>query len=403
MDDDVSLEAEHRRNDHDAEVALQLTHTLLRVVASGDPIKSLASQLATLVHGAALIYDADGALTGAAGEAPAQLIWNEAQDHATTDQDLVIGKWRVKSRKLAISVDTHVIALASRTPALIDSLGTILLDTSERILSTIHGLQYSAHLRHRRNNQHLLLSLQDGIPPSREHRFWSRMSEFHFPEYANIRAFELARKDGMIPTEADIDVVFRQARSVALPCLAGLRRVDATSAATISGIVLDVPARYELMANLATRFNVGFSEPFSSLVGTPKAKRDAEIALRIAMRRSREGAPGSLVDMDGIDLATWLLSRVSNRALRAEVEKTLGPINGNASIVDTLVMYLASKQNIALTARQMFLHPNTVRYRIAKAEKALGEPLSEPRTLTNVTLALYEDILEAQRQLSMTT
>src|SRR5690625_983313 len=62
---------------------------------------------------------------------------------------------------------------------------------------------------------------------------------------------------------------------------------------------------------------------------------------------------------------------------------------------------LTRSRHCAHTAEHLFLHQNTVRYRIAKVEAILGETLTEPKTVTNVTLALYEDILEAQRQLQL--
>lgn len=46
---------------------------------------------------------------------------------------------------------------------------------------------------------------------------------------------------------------------------------------------------------------------------------------------------------------------------------------------DTVLAYLAQGGSIEATARAMFLHANTVRYRLRKAIEASGVPLTEPR------------------------
>ena len=97
-------------------------------------MRALASRIGILCRGAAIIYDFEGTVIASTGEAPTQLIWNEV---AATN------------------------------------LRELLLDTSERLLGALYGIQHGATLRDRRDNEQLLASLHDGILASREHRFWA--------------------------------------------------------------------------------------------------------------------------------------------------------------------------------------------------------------------------------------
>lgn len=383
-----------------ARYTLHITNTLLAAITTTDPIRALAVQLASICHGAATIYDAEGTVVVSAGEAPARLIWNEVAASLRPQQEIEIGKWRVIARRVALSGETHVIALASRTHAVIERSGETVIDTAERILSMIHGLQYSAKLRERRDNEQLLATLQDGIPPSREHRLWSRLSQFHFSSYTDLIALEMAPVAAEAANETDLGTLIAHSRDHALPLLAGLRRADAGARATLSAVVPANQTAERVLERIARTNIIGISQPFSSLVEMPVATREAETALAIARKRTRAPGSGATVRMDRIDLATWLLSRVGESPLAERARRTLAPINDDETLVSTLVCFLSSGRNVARTAEHLFIHENTVRYRIGRVEESLGGSLSDAAFLTNVTLALYEEILSGRRDFS---
>ena len=148
----------------------------------------------------ALIYDFEGNVIASTGEAPAQLIWNEVSATSRQELSLEIGRWHVRTRRVALRDGVHVLAIASRGGETLDSIGELLLDTSERLLGAVFGIQHGATLRDRRDNEQLLASLHDGILPSREHRFWARLSQFRFPAYTQLRALEFAPSTPSPPT-----------------------------------------------------------------------------------------------------------------------------------------------------------------------------------------------------------
>ncbi|MEA3247240.1 MAG: helix-turn-helix domain-containing protein, partial [Gemmatimonadota bacterium] len=270
-----------------------------------------------------------------------------------------------------------------------------LLDTAERLLGAVHGIRYGAVQRDRRDNEQLIASLHDGMVPAREHRFWNRLAQFRFPAYMPVRALELAPLDGGAAAESHVAQLIERARADALPLLVMLRRTDADSPATIAAIVPGSGASEQWIAGVSRHFLVGSSAPSATLSRVPESVREAETALGIArLWAAAVEAPQDFgpVLIDRIDLSTWLLSHVDARQSASRVERTLAPI-ASPQLRETLVTYLAADQSVTRTAEALFLHPNTVRYRLGRVEEAIGEPISSPFALANLILALHPELI----------
>ncbi|QIK63254.1 PucR family transcriptional regulator [Leucobacter viscericola] len=390
----------HAEIDH-LQTALDITNTLISAVSSADPVRTLTSRISTLCRGTAIIYDFEGAVVASTGEAPTQLIWNEVAATNRRELSTEIGRWHVRTRRVALRDGVHVIALASRGLDTLDQLSELLLDTSERLLGAVHGIQYGASQRDRRDNEQLLASLHDGVLPSREHRFWSQLAQFRFPAYAPVRALEITPISAASAVDADIAHLVIHARSEDLPLLVMLHRVDMDSPATIAALVPATELSERWIAAVSRDFLVGSSAPFSALSGVPDGVREAETALGISRQWANSAElPSEIgaVFIDRIDLSTWLLSHVDARQLSDRIDRTLAKV-GSAQLRETLITYLAAEQNITLTAEALFVHPNTVRYRLSKVEEALGSSITSPFAVANLILALYPDLIGRSAEL----
>jgi purine catabolism regulator len=60
----------------------------------------------------------------------------------------------------------------------------------------------------------------------------------------------------------------------------------------------------------------------------------------------------------------------------------------NSELVQTLRVYLASDRNVGSSAEQLFVHRNTLRYRLRQVEELLGPDIWTTRRVTNLWLAL---------------
>lgn len=70
----------------------------------------------------------------------------------------------------------------------------------------------------------------------------------------------------------------------------------------------------------------------------------------------------------------------------AELGDLAGPDPATARVRETVSTFLELGGSVERTAAAMFVHKNTIRYRLAQAEELLGHPLSERRTEVAVAL-----------------
>jgi purine catabolism regulator len=137
-------------------------------------------------------------------------------------------------------------------------------------------------------------------------------------------------------------------------------------------------------------FSTGVSRPIDSVADLPAAYEEALSA--VAVGRQLHGT-SALTHFDGLGIFR-LLSLIPDSAdLRRFVEESLGPlatddVPEHADLRQTLSVLLDTNLNVAETARILFFHYNTLRYRIAKLERLLGPFTSDPQLRLKLALAL---------------
>lgn len=131
---------------------------------------------------------------------------------------------------------------------------------------------------------------------------------------------------------------------------------------------------------------MGYSAVHRDLETVRDAYREALIALKAAR-------PAEVLGFEQLDPVAWVLLQQTPEDLKALVERFL-PVSDKA--VRTLEVYLEHSGDLSATAQALHVHPNTLRYRLAQIERALGAPLKSPETLAQVHLALRaKGLLEA--------
>jgi DNA-binding PucR family transcriptional regulator len=127
--------------------------------------------------------------------------------------------------------------------------------------------------------------------------------------------------------------------------------------------------------------------PSPGLAGFRTSHREAVDAQRLVLRGGSSSAVTAYAD---VELAC--LMSENPEAARHLVERELGKLAEPDPALDvvreTLSHYLRNGSNIVLTATELFVHRNTVRYRLDQAEELVGHPLAERRTEMDVALRL---------------
>ncbi|TMR10594.1 PucR family transcriptional regulator [Nonomuraea turkmeniaca] len=221
------------------------------------------------------------------------------------------------------------------------------------------------------------------------------------------RAFgwDLSRPVTVLVAELDPDGDERSAQDRLVSCwTAAIRRHDPRGA--VAGFSHEVVAVVDAAID-ATRvakdaasafadvppatFSTGTSRPSPGAETLPEAYSQALKAARVG--RQLHG-PGAVAHFDQLGVYR-LLSLVNDTdELHAFVRETLGPLASdddaeNADLRRTLQVLLETNLNVAETARRLHFHYNTLRYRIGKLERLLGNFTDDPHLRLNLTLALH--------------
>jgi len=100
-----------------------------------------------------------------------------------------------------------------------------------------------------------------------------------------------------------------------------------------------------------------------------------------------------VVSLDSIGAYRLLLQVKRPQELQSFAESMLGTVHvydrqHQTKLGSTLHSYMEHRCNVAVTARSLHVHPNTVAYRLRRVEELLGVDLSDPQAMLHLQLAL---------------
>jgi len=127
------------------------------------------------------------------------------------------------------------------------------------------------------------------------------------------------------------------------------------------------------------RLTVGVSAPAEGVAALPGALQEAASARRLAALRGTTAV--SVLTSDEVASHELLLASVPASVLRSFRERLLGPLlayddRHRAELLPTLREFLACSGSWNACAAKMYVHVNTVRYRIRRIEELTGRDLS---------------------------
>ena len=137
-------------------------------------------------------------------------------------------------------------------------------------------------------------------------------------------------------------------------------------------------------------FSAGVSRPITSVDALPQAYDEALSAVTVGRQMHGDGA---LTHVDGLGIYRLLALIPEGADLRRFVHDSLRELATDnspeyAGLRETLAILLDTNMNVAETARRLFFHYNTLRYRIGKLEKMLGPFSTDPDLRLTLALAL---------------
>jgi len=198
---------------------------------------------------------------------------------------------------------------------------------------------------------------------------------------------------GTTPPQFDVDQVRRAARKMAVDVLIGVqgsRLVLVIGRAQVQGKDAegddDLPFD-EIATRLEPSFGPGYvvlGPPVAALVDAGQSARAALAGFAVARAWRSAPRPVSADDL------------LPERALAGDVlakqtliERIFRPLQAHSpDLVATLWSYLDNGRSLEATARELFVHPNTVRYRLKRVSEVIGWDATGPREALILQTAL---------------
>lgn len=197
---------------------------------------------------------------------------------------------------------------------------------------------------------------------------------------------------GTTPPQFDVDQVRRTARRLSVDVLIGVqgsRLVLVIGRARIPGkeVSADELPFAEIAQRLEESFGPGYvvlGPPVAALVDAGQSARAALAGFAVA--RAWRGAPRPVEADDLLPeraLAGDTLAKVTL------IERIFRPLQAHSpDLVTTLWSYLDNGRSLEATARELFVHPNTVRYRLKRVSEVIGWDATGPREALILQTAL---------------
>jgi sugar diacid utilization regulator len=144
-----------------------------------------------------------------------------------------------------------------------------------------------------------------------------------------------------------------------------------------------------LAAALGAEVSIGVSGWHDGCVATATAFLEAMEAVKVA---ASKGIRGRAVGVDEVLVDSMLGSSVAAQRILTETLRPLVEYDAarNGSLVTTLRAYLGARLNITKAAAELFVHPNTVAYRLRRIKDVCGRDPDDPDDLLVLALALKQ-------------
>ncbi|HWL60143.1 MAG TPA: helix-turn-helix domain-containing protein [Microbacteriaceae bacterium] len=182
---------------------------------------------------------------------------------------------------------------------------------------------------------------------------------------------------GVTPRQLDVDQLRRTARHLAADVLIGVQGsrlvVVVGRAATADPEIEDDPRLpfIEIARQLEPEFGDGHLVLGPTVPSLVDASTSARAALAgFAVARAWRGAPRPVPADDLLPERAFAGDSLARQALIARVYE---PLRGQSTdLLGTLWAYLDNGRSLEATARELFVHPNTVRYRLKRITETIG-------------------------------
>jgi purine catabolism regulator len=195
--------------------------------------------------------------------------------------------------------------------------------------------------------------------------------------------------DPCVPTDDAVGALEVIAYGCGLSAIFSLEGETTGGETTVALVeVADGSALREFLRRLKRNWLVGVGETFSLVRKASASARIAEAALRVARARARGTRAGYVVTHAELGYSAWLLASMDPSLAWQRAARRLAVLQEQPLVLDAVTTYLDCELSVAKAAEALYIHANSLRYRLSRAELALGASLRNPEVISDLYLAL---------------
>ncbi|HET8953745.1 MAG TPA: PucR family transcriptional regulator [Solirubrobacteraceae bacterium] len=367
---------------------------LMDALGEEDPRQAVVDRLATFLDATVLLFAADGVVEASTGEAPTARIWEEATSRPATVVEFDLAEGHVLATPLSVGgAPAGWLAVVRRQAPPSPRLARQAARATAPVLAALGRIDSIARRQQRAVRAALLDEMLGPHSPRDRAAIAARAAALGIDFAAPARVVVVRRRRDAHGTDAEdpigeaLDELTEALYERGVPEL-GTRRQHALT------LLVQAPCD-EVRADLARltgrmpELVAGIGRPASDVDGVVESNRDATIAVQ----RLDASAGASVLDFEDFDLVTLMISEAPRRRIQPKVDEIMGALS--PALHEAVTAYFAHDLDVMAAARAMHLHHNTLRYRLGRAEDALGRPLKDPGTIAMLYVALAAERVAA--------
>lgn len=362
--------------------AMSLQTELIGALSAANVEAELIARLSSALGVSAILFDHRLEPVAVQGEAPVFLIADRIDPSAEGEYQVDVGRWKVSLSHIRIGTQNTSLALAwPRDDAMDAGLIRSTQFAVEQLLRAHSRTVAAARMQDQVQRSQLLAELLEGVTETRLARLRDTLVLLHFPREGTFQV-HVIESDSRTRPDSDVDEVLAliHERSIDLDVPALMGRYGTTYVTLHAASDTFTAALVEALPEL----DHGASSSFPELTATPSAFRQAQTSLAASVRS------GEFTAFHRVGFIDFILGYLPEATLRERTLDVLGDLESNDMVMETLIEYLRSGLDVQETARRMHLHPNSIRYRLTRAESQLGRSVNDPETITLLYLALHD-------------
>jgi purine catabolism regulator len=353
-----------------------------------EPERAVIERLARFLDAGVAVLAPSGAPEQAVGKVPLAAIWEFIEHRAPKLVEADVGGWHVVAAPLASQAaePPRWLLVASRSSGFGHTLARSAVETTAPLMAAMERLREVVRTQKEAVKGALLDESLDSEDARDLPALAARAAAFDVDLAQPARIVVLRACEG---EAVDLSVLRHQLEEALAQVRARqlLTQRDGALVALVQGVQEELRGLLEELLAAQPGAAAGVGRPFERLDVARHSHRDAELAVRDAARRT---APRILAFED-FDLGTLLVSEAQAAWLGPKVDELMAQVRANPSLYETLKCWFEHDLDIAAAAAALHLHPNSLRYRLARIEELLGRPLKRPSTIAELHIALLAE------------